>query len=382
MTSTPEQQQQQQQQRQQQEKKRKTVSSVVNEDGTAAFGSRLLTDQSDVFTHNAWDSVEMTPEALADAEEKIAKQREKPVPADMAEEYNASPGLFWDRFYESHDNRFFKDRHWLRVEFPELFALCRGEEEKEEEKESEASKDDVVRIFEIGCGAGNTIFPLLAELRGESAEDAENKGEGVETVSPPAEADDSGSVPPIVPSKRQASTPASSRPPTKNVFIYGCDFSSTAVNVVKSSPEYDTSKCNVFQWDLTSTTLPEHVEPGSIDMIMLIFVLSAIHPDTWSQAIDNLCALLKPGGVVCFRDYGRYDLAQVRFKSGRLLQDNFYVRGDGTRVYFFTQEEISTLFGSKFQIEQNAVDRRLLVNRSKKITMQRVWLQGKFRKPT
>lgn len=124
--------------------------------------------------------------------------------------------------------------------------------------------------------------------------------------------------------------------------------------------------------------------------------------------MENLYGLLKPGGTICFRDYGRYDMTQLRFKKERLLDDNFYIRGDGTRVYFFeegaplnpstphppapssppwgccqwtglTVAELEEMF-SDFVIEQLLVDRRLLVNRQNLKKMYRVWYQGRFRK--
>ncbi len=41
-------------------------------------------------------------------------------------------------------------------------------------------------------------------------------------------------------------------------------------------------------WDLTSNTLPPYVEPGSVDVILLIFVLSALHPSEWANAVSNV----------------------------------------------------------------------------------------------
>jgi len=97
-------------------------------------------------------------------------------------------------------------------------------------------------------------------------------------------------------------------------------------------------------WDLTSDSLPDGIAPGSVDIVVLVFVLSALHPQEWAKAVANIYKILKPGGYAVMRDYGRHDMTQLRFKEGRLLDENFYIRGDKTRVYFFELDELSLLF--------------------------------------
>ncbi|KAJ2703776.1 hypothetical protein H4218_000015 [Coemansia sp. IMI 209128] len=307
--------------------------------GGVAFGSRMLSSDRNVFEHNAWDHVEPDSAHYKYAEEQIRLHREHPVPENER-----------GNFYENNKDKFFKDRHWLRVEFSELFEWTNSRTSAEGEQSlpgatgeaaepltppvtSAAAASEKFNIMEVGCGAGNAVFPLLADVY------------------------------------------------DPRLFVYACDYSKTAVDVVKATEAYDESRCKAFVWDLSSTELPSEVAPESIDIMLMIFVFSALHPDQWSQAVENAYRVLKPGGVLLFRDYGRNDLTQLRFKKARLLGENLYIRGDGTRVYFFTNEELAEVFGKRFAIEQNAIDRRLLVNRKRELKMYRVWLQAKFRKP-
>ncbi|XP_012672332.2 tRNA N(3)-methylcytidine methyltransferase METTL2 [Clupea harengus] len=313
------------------------------------FGTRFLTDPRQVFQHNAWDNVEWSEEQEAAARRKV-QEHSQPLPADKQEDYDSHADQYWNDFYTIHVNRFFKDRHWLFTEFPELAPKCRshqstleGDEHPDQDKEREdislqngkfPGASSSYRILEVGCGVGNTVFPILKT----------NNDPGL--------------------------------------FVYCCDFSSTAVELVKSNPEYDATRCHAFVHDLSDESAQYPIPEESLDVIILIFVLSALHPDKMQASICRLAQLLKPGGMLLLRDYGRYDMAQLRFKKGRCLSENFYARGDGTRVYFFTQDELHSWFcGAGLQKVQNLVDRRLQVNRGKQLTMYRVWVQCKYQKP-
>ncbi|KAF4631735.1 hypothetical protein G7Y89_g6395 [Cudoniella acicularis] len=297
------------------------------------FGSRYLNENDNVFEFNAWDHVETDDIYKEYAEQQYAKQREAPVSEFDKSRFNSDPAKWWNNFYKNNTANFFKDRKWLQQEFPIL---------------SQITKADAgpITLLEVGAGAGNTAFPILAHNQ------------------------------------------------NPDLKIHACDFSKKAVEVIRSNEAYGTKNIQADVWDVAENNLPPGMEEGSADLVLMIFIFSALSPSQWNQAVQNIFKVLKPGGEVLFRDYGRGDLAQVRFKKGRYLEENFYIRGDGTRVYFFEKDELVDIWTKKnagdvlaettpephFEVIDLGVDRRLLVNRAKQLKMYRCWLQGRFRK--
>lgn len=298
--------------------------SRLGRDEPFEFGKRALTDESDVWDHNAWDNVDWGEEQIKDAMRKIEEQKSHPVSDFDKKLYNGNPARYWDIFYKNNRENFFKDRKWLQIEFPILYNSTR-------------KNYGPVTIFEIGCGAGNTFFPIL--------ENNENE----------------------------------------ELTLVGADYAPKAVDLVRNSDKFDPRYGTVSVWDLANPdgTLPEGIQPHSVDIAVMIFVFSALSPSEWDTAMENLHKIMKPGGKILFREYSFGDMAQIRFKKNRFMEDNFYIRGDGTRVYFFKEEELREIFTKKNYFIENkiAIDRRLLVNRKRKLKMYRCWIQAIFDVP-
>jgi len=304
------------------------------------FRNRPLVNEGEVFQYNAWDNIVWDEEQENEAKTKLAIHASNKIDDQRRDELIKDAHKNWDRFYSMHNNRFFKDRHWLFLEYPELSPFKHSTDDGtgvRKATDSLLSKVEtyVKTVLEVGCGVGNTVFPLL---------EAHQNNPGF--------------------------------------FLYCCDFSETAIDLLKENKLYDEKKCQAFVCDISAENWDVPFEENSLDFIVLIFVFSALKPDRMRIAVKNMHRYLKPGGMVLFRDYGRYDLAQLRFKKGSCLEDNFYARGDGTLVYFFTEDELRRLFlDHNFEEVSIIADRQLQVNRIKKLKMYRCWMVAKFKKP-
>ncbi|KAF4517347.1 hypothetical protein B566_EDAN011734 [Ephemera danica] len=199
-------------------------------------------------------------------------------------------------------------------------------------REFEILSDNLGRkvvLLEVGCGVGNFFYPLIEE--------------------------------------------------GKDMLVYACDFSPRAISLVKADARYDEEKIKAFQADLTQDELTDQVPVATVDIATMIFVLSAIHPDKFGKALKNVYNTLRPGGSLLFRDYGLYDMAQLRFKPGHKIAENFYMRQDGTRSYYFSLEQLEDLAkASGFEVRTVGYVQRRTVNLKEEVDVPRTFLQAEL----
>lgn len=164
-----------------------------------------------------------------------------------------------------------------------------------------------------------------------------------------------------------------------NLKTNAFDFAKKAVELVQKSEEFDSERMSATQWDLVKDDIP--YTKNTHDFSILIFVLSAIFPESHVSWLQKISDQLAPGGILYIRDYGKYDLAQIRFaqKKKSKVHENFYVRYDNTLVYYFTVEELEELM-AKVGLKKLtwSYHYRVIENRKLESKMYRVWIQGKF----
>ncbi|KAJ2786086.1 hypothetical protein H4R18_000118 [Coemansia javaensis] len=261
----------------------------------------------------------MNDEFVARAQEVLARDTST-VPEFWQNKYRDEAAKNWDKFYNRNATNFYKDRHWTDREFEELRPGY-----------TFAEKNPV--LLEIGCGVGNFILPVLER--------------------------------------------------NPSVYAYACDFSPRAVDYVKASDGYNPDRCHAFVCDITQDQLTDTIPPHSVDIVSSIFVFSALPPEKQAAAVSNIVRVLRPGGRVLIREHGLYDMAQLRFKPGRKLADNLYVRQDGTLSYYYSTERLRELFvahGGLVELDNDYVFRRL-TNVKKELDVDRVFVQARFQAP-
>lgn len=250
----------------------------------------------------------------------------------------------WDQFYINHGNRFFKDRHYFEKAFPEEFPSSPSNQPGSIGSYPD-SKSESKTLVEIGCGVGNAMLPLLEVGESEGNWDV----------------------------------------------VHGLDISKEAIQILRKDPRFISFNetgpsirkayghvCDISR-DLPCLCL------GISDVTTLIFCLSAIDPTRQAEAAKHVVDTLKPGGVLVFRDYGRYDEAQMKLGTSRSkrIKENFYRKHDGTKCYYFELEDLERLFCETLGMDAVELKylRRVYDNKATTQVRRRIWVQGRFRKP-
>lgn len=266
----------------------------------------------------------------------------------------------WSHFHSRHSTgKFFKERRYLLKEFPELLTC-----------------EDYSKVLEVGCGNGSTVLPILRAKERTSVYACDCSVEALERAKQNLEYADIDYV-------------------MERFHPFCCDFSTIqfpkwlACDSCRNKQNllhHDSGGIAVNENAGTLVNLPSTKDSrcclGGVDFVTLVFTLSAIPPERMVTAVTECFSVLKPGGLLFFRDYGLYDMTMLRFEPEKRVGFRHYMRADGTLSYFFDLDGAKNLFVGvgfiELELEYCCVKS---VNRQKGKSMRRVWVHGKFQKP-
>ena len=321
---------------------------------------------------------------------------------------------FWDAFHTNHSaGKFYKPRRYLLKSFPCIMQYLLDETPSWNDhnmnavKENQVHKKDKTILLEIGCGSGSSCIPIIT------------KYSEIMRMKPKQCSTDTDSV-----VKKEEQRP---------ILFLACDSSPTAVETTrrsinsmwmdhaqKSQPSFsfyafvadpsltdsddndnkEENSHNNYSFlrdvNMACAKMPSSnngwlAEEGGniVGIVLLVFVLSAVTPSRVTHFITNVFLITEPGGKVCFRDYGLFDMPMLRFEPSTVCRsaapytnDPVFVRGEGTIARFFTVESVREIFESAgFETIELRYCTVFNHNRKTGQKMKRVFVHGVFEKP-
>ena len=266
-------------------------------------------------------------------------------------------GEQWDTYYRNNTVNGYKDRHYLLREFHELREAL-DLRSSAATSSAPSTSGDVVLLLEVGCGVGNALLPIVEQY-----------------------------IDRLQPSEFQ---------------VYGFDISEVAVKLLQAKLVTDTSSTEAAVLPpVRSSRLAEYVHCCAHDLTQeplpvgcsgawlrqkasfatIIFVLCSIKEVDRRVFVERMSLLIAEGGLVFVRDYAVGDHAQSRFASRQAVEDDTFLRTNGTLSHFFSAEAMQTLFEScGFDTVECKIVEREVTNRREDVTMSRRFVQGKFRR--
>ena len=249
-------------------------------EGPAPYAGSILEDPDLLWTDDVWNE-----EREEEARAKLTEQGNS-VSAFWRTQYETKAGSYWHKFYKRNTDKFYKDRHYLHIVFPELLQGA----------EDTSTNPTQLHLLEVGCGVGNAVLPLIeinpnihvvAMDFAKSAIEILNKhpyvwsciandGQNSETITTPSTSHDTTTTE----TSTNTTTTATTSEPT----------SITHHSTVRDPKRRVRTSVRCIVNDL----LP--VDAESMDLTLCMFVLSAISPAEQIVALRKIASVLKPGG--------------------------------------------------------------------------------------
>ena len=304
-----------------------------------------------------------------------------------------SQSKFWDAFHTNHSaGNFYKPRRYLTKSFPCILNYFNTNTTTEQHY-GDGHQDNRI-LLEIGCGSGSSCIPIIKQCSEVQSEE-ENDGDSNKRI---LLACDSSSIAvdttrryiaKFVEKETESDTTEIDKVPCCNdnrilfdAFVADPSLSSeetevTFLHEVKTAYEQLISK---------DTHRNIMFEDGIAGIVLMIFVFSAVTPTRVNRFLQQVYQTTRPGGKVCFRDYGMFDMPMLRFDATAACQsesdDPVFLRGEGTIARFFSVETTKELFEhagfTTLELRYCTVFNN---NRKTGQKLKRVFVHGVFEKP-